>query len=397
MVTIPQQNGGKEGRHAPDVVPRDRSTAPAFLVVSLRYLGDVLLATPLALSIKEHVPEARVDFLVFAGTEGILAKNPLVDRIHIVPPGSKNPRLAARVFRQYDYAIGTSASDRTTILTAIAGRTSIGFSHFRLSEWWKKRLLSSCGFYDVTKHVVPLILSQLEPLGITPHPRVVMGFDADDEAFVRLHLGEDRYVLIHPYTRRWYKSWPAPAWGTLATLIRDAGLRPVFTVSPSDTDRVLQEQILTHVPADTTFFHAPYSFSQLAAAIKRSRGFVGVDTVVTHGAAALEVPTVALYGPTPTNHWGPWPNESREHTPYRPTGGVQRIGRITVIQEEFPCVPCNRETCAISQRGRIECLEAIAAEKVFAELRRQMSAVEGEHPYTIRSGPGGQPSGPTPP
>ncbi len=350
--------------------------SPSFLIVSLRYIGDVLVSTPLALSIKEQMPEARVDFLVFAGTEGVLAKNPYVDRVYVIAPGSKSPGLAARLFRRYDYAIGTNASDRTAIFTAIAGRKSVGFSYFRPREWWKKRILSACRDCNDAMHIVPLILTQLEPLGIAPHPRVVMGFDAADEEFARAHLGSGDYVLLHPYTRRSCKYWTPPAWGALAALIRDAGLKPVFTVSPASADRAVQQEILAHAPTGTVFFHAPYSFNQLAAAIRGSRGFVGVDTVATHMAAALDVRTVALYGPTLTRHWGPWPNESQGKAPYHSKGGVQRVDNVTVIQKEWPCVPCNRESCEMSEQGRIECMAAISPEEVFAELLRGMAAKE---------------------
>ena len=55
------------------------------LLVCLRRLGDVLLATPLARTLKATWPEARVDMLVFAGTAGILQGNPDVDRVLALP------------------------------------------------------------------------------------------------------------------------------------------------------------------------------------------------------------------------------------------------------------------------------------------------------------------------
>jgi hypothetical protein len=61
----------------------------SFLIVSLRYLGDVLLSTPIVLSIKESFPQADIDYLVFDGTEGVLKKNPLIRSVITMPPESE--------------------------------------------------------------------------------------------------------------------------------------------------------------------------------------------------------------------------------------------------------------------------------------------------------------------
>ena len=53
---------------------------PRVLVITLRRLGDVLLTTPLIRSVKRAFPQASIDALVFAGTEGILTGNPDLQR-----------------------------------------------------------------------------------------------------------------------------------------------------------------------------------------------------------------------------------------------------------------------------------------------------------------------------
>jgi heptosyltransferase-3 len=344
----------------------------SFLIVSLRYIGDVLLSTPLALSIKTHLPEATVDYLVFSGTEGVLAKNRHVAKVHAIAPGISSLATFLKLFRRYDFALGINPSDRTAIYTLGAGRRSIGFSYFSKQEWWKKTLLSDCRVYAHEQHIVPLILTQLEPLGIPAIPRVIMGFDSADEQFARTELGEN-YVLLHPYTRQSYKYWPAENWRKLAGLIREMGLKPVFTRTnvPADEEQLLR--IRKAGGADLNVFPKPFSLTQLAAAIRGSSGFVGVDTVGTHMAAALEAPTVALFGPTFVHNWGPWPNGCTTPKPFARAGQIQRHGAITVVQQNWDCVPCGQHTCPISKRDKIECLEAMAPEMVFEELKKLLA------------------------
>ena len=329
----------------------------------------MLLSTPLALSIKEHLPDAVVDYLVFGGTEEILAKNSLIRKVYAIRPGSKSPGSYLSLWKRYDYSIGANPSDRTTIHCSGTGRVSIGFSYFRRNEWWKKWALSECRFYDDRSHIVPLILSQLEPLAIPPRFRVVMEFDGSDEESAKSIVGDEPFILLHPYTRRSVKLWNHEGWGRLAGMIRERlGWRAIFPLSPNPAESAVTERIRSCAPPGTIFSPRPLSLPQMAALMKMSRGYVGVDTVATHMAAALDVPTVALFGPTLFHHWGPWPNGIQIGTPYSAGGGVQRQGCITVMQREWPCVPCNRDTCFLSGNGRTECMEAIKAEEVFDEL-----------------------------
>jgi heptosyltransferase-3 len=98
------------------------------LVVALRRLGDVLLTTPLIRSLKQAFPDAAIEALVFAGTEGILAGNP--DLAGVITMSPRTPTgsvaLARALWRQYDLAISTQSGDRPILFAWIAGRASGG-------------------------------------------------------------------------------------------------------------------------------------------------------------------------------------------------------------------------------------------------------------------------------
>ncbi len=349
---------------------RAESGAPSFLIVSLRYLGDVLLSTPLALSIKRHRPDAEVDFLVFAGMEGILRKNPLIRNVYTIARGLDGARRFMELWRRYDVAIAANPSDRTTFFAAGAGRRSLGCSYLTGKEWWKSYLLDDVIPHRNDMHVVPTLLSLLEPLRIPAVPQVVVGFDGSDIAAVRSHLGSDPYVLFHPYARCTYKMWPARSWGALARLVRERlGFTVVFTSSPVPGDQAFTKELLDVLAPGIIIFPRVYALSEVAAAVDGSSGFVGVDTVVTHMSAALNKPTVALFGPTIADLWGPWPNGSQDPRPYQRKGRVQRQGASVVVQKDWPCVPCYREYCELSGGNEILCLEKLSPEEVFDELK----------------------------
>lgn len=346
------------------------STQPlTYLIVCCRYIGDVLVTTPLALSIKTAQPDAVVDYLVFEGTEGILAKNPHVRTVHTIPNKKASIGKLFSLYRQYDVAIAAYPSDRTVVAAAIAGRKTVGLTSGWRKEWWKSLLLQHRDVSYDRIHVVANILMPLRMLGIEPVPRMVVGYDHDDLAFAQQMVPFPRYIILHPYSMKNYKYWPAQKWASLAALIRErTGCVPLFTRTPEADGEAALERIRCCTSGGIEAIDRVCTLNQLAAIISRAAAFIGVDTAITHLAAAVDCPTVALFGPTLTRYWAPWPNGCGNQSVFSAGRGIQRHGYVTVVQKEWDCVPCNQESCAISRRGVIECLEQLGEDEVLTAL-----------------------------
>jgi heptosyltransferase-3 len=343
----------------------------AFLIVSLRYIGDVLLSTPLARSIRAACPGAAIDYLVFEGTEAILAGNPDVRSVHTVRAGSRRPGDLLDRWKKYDVAIGVNASDRTAFQLLACGNRSIGFADPRPKEWWKRAFLTHCSTVDPGKHVVELLLGQLRFLRIPPVPEVSVHFNEKDAAAAREAAGAGDFILLHPYTRWEYKKWPSAHWAGLCRRIEEeTGARALFTVAPGGFEGRIRAEIRDAGIGENRFLSRELSLPQLAALISRSKAYVGVDTVVTHMAAAAGHPTVAIFGPTPAWRWGPWPNGHPPSTPYGKGGGIQRKGNIVIVQKDWECASCDRMGCDHHPGSTSRCLLELAPEEVVAELHR---------------------------
>jgi heptosyltransferase III len=350
-----------------DMTDKGKPGASSILIVSLRYIGDVLVTTPLALSLKTAYPDTAIDYLVFAGTDKAILKNPLVRNIITIPRKGASIRLLLSLFRRYDLAVAAYPSDRTVIVAAVAGKRSIGLIYNERKKWWRRIILSRYSICDDRLHVVSAMLSLARILGVPSMPRAVMGYDGDDVVFASKAISSERYVLLHPYSMKRCKYWPADHWGKLAGLIHaQTGCTAVFTATPVAGDNAYLDEILSFAPRNVVTL--PCNLNQFAAALKDCTAYVGIDTAATHIAAAIEAPTIALYGPSLTRYWAPWPNGSEEESPFVANRGVQRKGCVSVIQKDWDCVPCNMETCRISTRDKMECLEAITPEEVLQEI-----------------------------
>lgn len=345
----------------------DLPTRPRILVVALRRLGDVLLATPLIRSIRRAWPNATLDALVFADTAGILAGNPDIDRV-IAMPSRPSPlqslRLAGRLYRNYHLAVSTQSGDRPTFFAMAAGRTHVGVVW--PGNWIKRRLLHRCAITGEGVHRVEEMLRLADALGIPRVAEVVCPLGA----LAPEHAVAGPYAVIHASPKFRYKQWTPEGWRALAGALRDRGLAVVATGAPDDRDYL-----------DTVWNAAPQvrrldgrlSWQELAALLGRARIYVGPDTSVTHLAAATGCPTVALFGPTDPRLWGPWPAGGLTE-PWAAAGAIQRRRNVWLVQNPLPCLPCQQEGCDRHLGSHAQCLDELTPLQVFRAADQALAA-----------------------
>ncbi len=343
------------------------------LVVATQRIGDVLLATPLIRSLHRAWPEARIDVLVFENTESILSGNLDIHRVITVPVRRKfwsHLRMLISLFRKYDLAVTTQTGDRPVLYTWLAGRQRAGLRAPRKKEQWKARLLTySTPLDNLNTHTVLMNLAIAELLAIPRHHEVVVSWSTADETSIDSGLPFDSraqaFALLHVYPKFSYKMWTQHGWIELADWLHAQGLRIVLSCSNDAEELAYVQALAVHLPPDTVNLAGKWSLSQVACLAKRARLYVGPDTALTHIAAALGIPTVALYGPSNPVKWGPWPAHYRDqHNPYS-MHGSQRVGNVFLLQGPGECVPCREEGCDRHVRSLSDCLQNLQANVVI--------------------------------
>ena len=345
------------------------------LVVVTRRIGDVLLATPLIRSLKRAWPGARIDALVFSGTQDVLLGNADIDQIHTVPerPSITNHvALLRRLFRRYDLALSLIPGDRPTLYAWLAGRHSIGLQIDQPDQRWKQRLLSQWTPLDpFNMHTVRTYLSLADAIGVPAVSDVVVSWRPEDAAAVDVLLGSASIpvVVLHPYPKFRYKMWHEQGWVAIARWLMDNGFRVVLTGGRDPVERAYIGAIAQQLPETVLDLSGHLALGGVASLLTRARLFVGPDTAITHMAAAAGVPTLALFGPSDPVRWGPWPRgHGPESNPWLRLGN-QRSGNVQLMQGLAACVPCGHEGCARHVDSDSDCLLAIAAKSVIDRLR----------------------------
>lgn len=356
-----------------------RTPPRSVLIIVARRLGDVLLATPLIRSVKHAWPDAAVDVLVFEGTQAVLAANPDVRRVLAVPERPGWLAHLAFIFgllRRYDIALSTQYGDRPTIYAFLAGRWRAGLLMPTPKERWKRPLLDAWAPFDNwNTHTVLMNLALVELLGIEPQREVAVCWSPADDARVNELLGRGEPIaVLHPYPKFNYKMWHRAGWIEAANWLAAQGHRVVLTGGAEPAEIAYVADLARDMPPGTVNLAGQLALGASACLLSRAAAYVGPDTAVTHMAAALGVPSVALFGPTDPVKWGPWPRGHDSATnPWRRLGS-QAVGRVYLIQGNIPCAPCGNEGCERNVESYSDCLRQLPASTVIAALQAVMGS-----------------------
>lgn len=198
-------------------------------------------------------------------------------------------------------------------------------------------------FPSSREHVIDYHLSVFVDPSTVPaqdkFPTIVPSNNAISVSYDILPSGNSP-VALHPGSGSKRKNWPFERFLSIADTLRKKNVPVLWILGPADG--------AFKVPSkDYRVKNQPLAIC--AALLSHCRAFVGNDSGITHLAAAVGCPTIALFGPSDPQVWSP-------------------LGkRVCVIYKNIPCSPCHRSpgpalTCEKN------CLNAIPVEEVFDYL-----------------------------
>jgi heptosyltransferase-3 len=253
-------------------------------------LGDLILTLPALREIRRAYPDARIELRgVFP--QGKLATPEYVDRVERVDAAELAPLFV-------DEELPQSLRDRLN-------RFDLAVSFFADSSSVITRNLIRAGVRTVVggpkrssaaTHAVYYLASVLEPLGLTlsdPVPALAVGPRPARAA----------RLAFHPGSGSPQKNWPVARW---VELIRQCeSLFEDFLLIGGETDGDVVRAFLAHSDCRRLKTLLGEDLVELSGALNACTAFAGHDTGVSHLAAAVGTPTIALFGPTNPNVWAP--------------------------------------------------------------------------------------------
>lgn len=272
------------------------------LIVKTSSLGDVVHNLPVASDIRRHFPDALIDWVVEEPYAPLVRLHSAVRRVIPVALRRWRQRPLERVtwseigeFRRflrterYDAVIDTQGLLKSALIARAAKGRHHGFDAGTAREPFAAR------FYDVGHHVA---LSQHAVQRNRALGAAALGYRAENPIDYGIVISGSAAAPAHPYavllhgSSRSDKLWAESAWTELGRALAARGLACVLPWG-SDEERKRSERIaqdLDHAEVPTL-----EPLDRLAAMLGKAAAVVGVDTGLTHLAAALGRPVAAIY------------------------------------------------------------------------------------------------------
>lgn len=347
------------------------------LIVRLSSMGDVVHTLPALTDAARAHPAIRFDWAVDESFADIPAWHAHVGNVFPIDLRAWRAGLSSAAGRveikgalkrlrneSYDAIVDLQGEFKSAFVARLARGARYGYDGSSAREWgahvvYRNRHSVTKGEHSMAR--MRKLLSQ------------ALGYSFDEAA---IDYGIDRkrlpppmplktpYVVFVHSTSWASKNWPEQYWQQLAERAAVAGFAVVLPWG-SEAERGRSQNIAQGIANAVVL--PQLSISEKASIISHAAATVGLDTGLSHIAAALDVPSVTLYGATDPNMCG--------------TVGNNQI-RIT---SEFECVNCHENNCSYTKSPfKPACFESVTPGHVWRQVEQLLAAsVKSKHEYQI--------------
>lgn len=267
-------------------------------------MGDVIHALPAVSDLAEHFPDMKLDWVVEESFAELPALHPAVSGVIPLalrrwrkrPASLANWREFAAFRRalqanRYDLVLDLQGLIKSAWIASLAHGPRCGYDGASAREPLAALVYDRTIRVERDLHAVERMrLLAGHALGYTPAETVNYGIAAPGRAFS--WLSDAPYVVLLHATSRVDKEWPEAEWLALADGLNRQGLQCVL---PWGSEREKSRSERLALQMQHAVVPPRLGLSEAAALLGGARAVVGVDTGLSHLAAALDVPVVALY------------------------------------------------------------------------------------------------------
>lgn len=273
-------------------------TVKRILVISLTNIGDVILTFPVIDCLFHTFPGSQISVVVGPKAFSLLDKNPAYGQVIVYDK-------KATLWNQWRWIVRMREQEFDLIVDLRNTAIPLMLKHRYRTSLWKTQ--------DRHMHMKQKHLNRLHKVVASddslPLPRALYIPDAD-QACVDRSLSEGlknhlNFIVLAPGAANKDKQWNPQGFRKIGdALYHQYGWATVFVGDANDKSVAEEIGKMMRAPFLNTCGH--FSLTQLAALLRKSELVVSNDSAPMHLASYLNVPVVAIFGPTDPMKYGPW-------------------------------------------------------------------------------------------
>lgn len=324
-------------------------------------IGDAINSTPAIANLKDAYPDAHISVVVRPPGAEILNLNPYIDEIIVYDAESLREKLhfcENLRLEGYDLAVTLRNMLECNLMTYLSGaRYRVGWKYplRKLSLFLTHR-------YDQNdpkgvKHEIDRNMDVVRLIGVKGNKReLILCLSEEERIWASNFLNSEEpdnnvpIVGIHPGGSTDDKLWPAENYAHIANQLgQKLNVQIMLFSGPNEADLAQGIQNMMTIPPIPA---SGLSLRQFSALLEKCSLFICNDSGPMHIAAALKVPTIAIFGSTDYVRWRPY-NE-----------------KAIVVKRDMDCWPCSAHKC----NKNFECIKSLPVSEVWNAVIRQFEA-----------------------
>jgi len=265
------------------------------LVIRGGAIGDFILTLPALAALRRQFPEAHLEVLGYPHIAQLARAGGLADGVHAIEARGLASFFAAGGILDEEYRDYFSEFD--LILSYLFDPDHVFETN--VARCTRAQFIQGPHRPDHTAglHATEVFLKPLERLAV---------FDADPIPRLKLTGSTTKrdMLAVHPGSGSERKNWPESNWAALlSSLIEQTQFSLLLVGGEAEGTRL--ERLFASLPTDRRTLARSRPLVELAGLMSECVGFVGHDSGITHLAAALGLPCVALWAETNPAVWQP--------------------------------------------------------------------------------------------
>lgn len=316
------------------------------LIIQTAFLGDVILATPLAETLAVNFPGIEIHYLVKKGNEGLIEHHDFIQTVHVFDKkGGKVKALKSLIPQlrkeRFDLAVNLHRFGSSGIITALCGaKKTVGFKKNPFSFLYNIRAEHEIGN---GQHEVDRNLSLLSFLQLKETFRRPKLFPTEAHRSKVHSYKNETYFCMAPASVWMTKQLPFDKWSELIALKLQKG--KVYLLGGPDDHKLCEDLKMKSGTEEVINLAGKLSLLESLALMEdASRNYVN-DSGPMHLASAVNAPVTAFFcSTTPAFGFGPL---SDDH-------------QVVQNEEELTCKPCGLHGHRACPEGHFKCGHGIS-------------------------------------